>query len=302
MTITPNSLKLLQEYRTYRPKPIQDKTFNNYIYVFETIEKEIKADLSNIEIQKLIKLLRKADITTAIKLKFISLMKIIRNTDDFDKYIEELTTQLKEQSKTNTKKQMNNNNVDYNQLKELLKTLEGEDYILLYILLNYGVRNKDLVIEITDDPNLINGVLQGNINKNILYFQSKGKIPLKPNMSQGGETPYKLYYARNDYKTDTRYGVIKINITDKKFMSIVRTLNINDFVFIKRTNKPYDESEMSNLLKRTFNKYIKNSNLTEGLIYKIQVEHLNKTENHKRLKQLSQTRPHTLAVQYSNYE
>lgn len=285
MTITQTSLKLLQEYRTYRPKPIQDKTFNNYIYVFETIEKEIKADLSNIEIQKLIKLLRKADITTAIKLKFISLMKIIRNTDDFDKYIEELTTQLKEQSKTNTKKQMTNNNVDYSQLKELLKKLEGVDYILLYILLNYGVRNKDLVIEITDDPNLINGVLQGNINKNILYFHSG-----------------KLYYARNDYKTDTRYGVIKINITDKKFMGIVRTLNINDFVFNKRTNKPYDETEMSNLLKRTFNKYIKNSNLTEGLIYKIQVEHLNQTENHKRLKQLSQTRPHTLAVQYSNYE
>lgn len=285
MTITQTSLKLLNDYRTYRPKPIQDKTFNNYIYVFETIEKQITADLSNIEIQKLIKLLRKADITTAIKLKFISLMKIIRNTDDFDKYIEELTTQLKEKSKANTKKQMSNNNVDYNQLKELLKTLEGVDYILLYILLNYGVRNKDLVIEITDDPNLINGVLQGNINKNILYFQSG-----------------KLYYARNDYKTETTYGVIKINITDKKFMGIVRTLNINDFVFNKRTNKPYDDTEMSNLLKRTFNKYIKNSNLTEGLIYKIQVEHLNKTENHKRLKQLSQTRPHTLAVQYSNYE
>lgn len=285
MTITDKSLKLLNEYRSDRPKPIQDKTFNNYIYVFETIEKQITADLSKIEIQKLIKLLRKADITTAIKLKFISLMKIIRNTDDFDKYIEELTTKLKEQSKTLTKKQMTNNPVHYNQLKELLKTLEGVDYILLYILLNYGVRNKDLVIEITDDPNLINGVLQGNINKNILYFQSG-----------------KLYYARNDYKTDTRYGVIKINITDKKFMQIVRTLNINDFVFNKRTNKPYDESEMSNLVKRTFNKYIKNSNLTEGLIYKIQVAHLNTTENHKRLKELSQTRPHTLAVQYSNYE
>lgn len=285
MTITDKSLKLLQEYRSDRPKPIQDKTFNNYIYVFETIEKEIKTDLSKIDIQKLINLLKKSTITIAIQLKFISLMKIIRNTDDFDKYIEELTTKLKEQSKTNTKTQMINNQVNYNDLLELLKTLEGEDYILLFILLKYGVRNKDLIIEITDDPNIINGVLQGNINKNILYFQSG-----------------KLHYARNDYKTDTRYGVIKINITDKKFMGIVKNLNVNEFVFNKRTNKPYEESEMSNLVKRTFNKYIKNSNLTEGLIYKIQVAHLNTTENHKRLKQLSQTRPHTLAVQYSNYE
>lgn len=285
MTITDKSLKLLQEYRSDRPKPIQDKTFNNYIYVFETIEKEIKTDLSKIDIQKLINLLKKSTITTAIQLKFISLMKIIRNTDDFDKYIEELTTKLKDQSKTNTKTQMINNQVGYNDLLELLKTLEGEDYILLFILLKYGVRNKDLIIEITDDPNIINGVLQGNINKNILYFQSG-----------------KLYYARNDYKTDTRYGVIKINITDKKIMTIVRSMNVNEFVFIKRTNKPYEESEISNLVKRTFNKYIKNSNLTEGLIYKIQVAHLNTTENHKRLKQLSQTRPHTLAVQYSNYE
>lgn len=287
MGITDKNYELLTEYRETRLKPIQDKTFDNYIYIFEKVEDIIKQqnkDLKKIKVDTLLKDLRNSNLSVAVQLKFILIMKHIRDSEEFEKYTEELSNKLKAEVKTNTQKKLNTTITTFTDLTTLLKTLENQDYLLLFILLNYGVRNKDLIIDYTNDMNVIEGVLNGRIQKNIMFFDKST-----------------LYYVRNDYKTRERYGVLKIKITDKTFKSIVKKLDYG-FVFNKRNGNSYEENEIGNLIKRTFNHYIEGSNLTEGIIYKIQVQHYGVLENNKRLKQLAQSRPHTLGVQFSNYE
>lgn len=287
MGITDKNYELLTEYRETRLKPIQDKTFDNYIYIFEKVEDIIKQqnkDLKKIKVDTLLKDLRNSNLSVAVQLKFILIMKHIRDSEEFEKYTEELSNKLKAEVKTNTQKKLNTTITTFTDLTTLLKSLENMDYLLLFILLNYGVRNKDLIIDYTNDMNVIEGVLNGRIQKNIMFFDKST-----------------LYYVRNDYKTRERYGVLKIKITDKTFKSIVKKLDYG-FVFNKRNGNSYEENEIGNLIKRTFNHYIEGSNLTEGIIYKIQVQHYGVLENNKRLKQLAQSRPHTLGVQFSNYE
>lgn len=287
MGITDKNYELLTEYRETRLKPIQDKTFDNYIYIFEKVEDIIKQqnkDLKKIKVDTLLKDLRNSNLSVAVQLKFILIMKHIRDSEEFEKYTEELSNKLKAEVKTNTQKKLNTTITTFTDLTTLLKSLENMDYLLLFILLNYGVRNKDLIIDYTNDMNVIEGVLSGRIQKNIMFFDKST-----------------LYYVRNDYKTRERYGVLKIKITDKTFKSIVKKLDYG-FIFNKRNGNSYEENEIGNLIKRTFNHYIEGSNLTEGIIYKIQVQHYGVLENNKRLKQLAQSRPHTLGVQFSNYE
>ncbi len=298
MGITDKNYELLTEYRETRLKPIQDKTFDNYIYIFEKVEEIIKQqnkDLKKIKVDTLIRDLRNSNLSVAVQLKFILIMKHIRDSEEFEKYTEELSNKLKAEVKTNTQKKLNTTITSFTDLTTLLKSgvlpphdkgkgIAPYDYLLLFILLNYGVRNKDLIIDYTNDMNVIEGVLSGRIQKNIMFFDKST-----------------LYYVRNDYKTRERYGVLKIKITDKTFKSIVKKLDYG-FIFNKRNGNSYEENEIGNLIKRTFNHYIEGSNLTEGIIYKIQVQHYGVLENNKRLKQLAQSRPHTLGVQFSNYE
>ena len=316
MGITDKNYELLTEYRETRLKPIQDKTFDNYIYIFEKVEDIIKQqnkDFKKIKVDTLIRDLRNSNLSVAVQLKFILIMKHIRDSEEFEKYTEELSNKLKAEVKTKTQKKLNTTITTFTDLTTLLnsgvssrgfvparqKVLKEEflyphddkgngitsyDYLLLFILLNYGVRNKDLIIDYTNDMNVIEGVLSGRIQKNIMFFDKST-----------------LYYVRNDYKTRDRYGVLKIKITDKTFKSIVKKLDYG-FIFNKRNGNSYEENEIGNLIKRTFNHYIEGSNLTEGIIYKIQVQHYGVLDNNKRLKQLAQTRPHTLGVQFSNYE
>ena len=71
----------------------------------------------------------------------------------------------KERTKTQTKETL----VSYQDLVSLLKKLNGMDYMLLYLLTEYGVRNMDLIIDYTNDKNVINGVEKGNIEKPLQY-------------------------------------------------------------------------------------------------------------------------------------
>lgn len=289
MTITDNSLKMLNKYRKDRPKPITDKTFNNYVSVFEAVERNIQADFSTIDQNKLVALLKKSNLSTTAQSKFLILLNAIRKRNEFEKYLLELNTTIASNTKQRTQSQLSKTNISYKDLISLLSTftgplskLEGHQYILLYLLLAFGVRNTDLIVEITDDPIVIDNVLNGSLTKNILYFKND-----------------KLFYTRNNYKNKATYGVITLQLDDPKFKEIVRSLD-DGFVFVKRTGTAYDETEMGNLIKRTLNKYFKNSNLTESIIYKIQTQHF--SNNPRRQTELARTRPHSLTTQYNNYE
>lgn len=282
MTITDNSLKILNQYRQSRPKPITDKTFKNYVSVFEAVERQIKADFMTIDEDKLVALLKKSNLSTTAQSKFLILLNAIRKRNEFEKYLLSLNSKIASNTKERTQSQLSQSNVSYSDLTGLLPTLEGTQYILLYLLLAFGVRNTDLIVGITSNRNVIDNVLDGTLNTNILYFKDE-----------------KLFYTRNNYKNKSTYGVITLEIKDEKFKDIVRSID-DGFIFVKRTGTPYDETEMGNLIKRTLNKYFKNSNLTESIIYKIQTQHF--ANNPKRQTELAKSRPHSLTTQFNNYE
>ena len=79
-------------------------------------------------------------------------------------------------------------------LAEYWKAKNYREYAILYLLLNYNTRNKDLVAKTTTDLKKVDAT------SNWLYIRSKSVV-----------------YFRNDYKTKARYGPKKHVIYSKYF-------------------------------------------------------------------------------------
>ena len=278
--------QLLQSYVDKRE--LKQTTINNYKFVFTKIQNALtNHNIKDNTIKYLVKDLNKSNLPKTTINKFYSIYKNM--ITDKDKALLDLETiknkkvidmDTKERTKTQTKETI----VSYQDLVNLLKKLNGMDYMLLYLLTEYGVRNMDLIIDYTNDKNVINGVEKGNIEKNIMYFKGN-----------------KLFYTRNDYKTKDKYGVLTYEIKDKKFKSIMKELEVDNFVFEDRNGNPYDTSTIGNLIKRTFNKFIQGSNLSESKIYKIMIDNHNVLENQDRIIELAQSRGHDLNTQEKYY-
>jgi len=278
--------QLLQSYIDTRE--LKQTTINNYKFVFTKIQNALtNHNIKDNTIKYLVKDLNKSNLPKTTINKFYSIYKNM--ITDKDKALLDLETiknkkaidiDTKERTKTQTKETI----VSYQDLVSLLKKLNGMDYMLLYLLTEYGVRNMDLIIDYTNDKNVINGIEKGNIEKNIMYFKGN-----------------KLFYVRNNYKTKDKYGVLTYEIKDKKFKSIMKELEENTFLFEDRNGKPFDETTIGNHIKRTFNKYIKGSNLIESKIYKIMIDNHNVLENQERIIELAQSRGHDLNTQEKYY-
>jgi len=197
-----------------------------------------------------------------------------------DKYIK-----INNENKAKTNQNLiNDSNMTFDKLNDLLDNLSGQDYLLYFILINFSVRNQDLIIEYTNKKKLINEVLKDKINKNIIFKSKNGYI-----------------YIRNDYKTKSQYGLQKHIITDPKFISIIEDFPINEPLFKNRTGQPYKNNQISNFIKAVGNRYIKNSNLSQQLIYKIIESHYENKNDYKRLSEIAANRGHSLDVQKSSY-
>jgi len=179
---------------------------------------------------------------------------------------------------------INESQMTFDKLNDLLDILTGQNYLLYFILLNFNTRNQDLIIENTNKKKIINEVLKDKINKNII-FKSKNEY----------------IYIRNDYKTKSQYGVKKHVINDPKFIEIIEDFPINEPLFKNRTGQGYKTNQISNLIKAVGNKYIKNSNLSQQLIYKIVNNHYETNNDHKKILEIAANRGHSLDVQKSNY-
>lgn len=84
------------------------------------------------------------------------------------------------------------------------------EYIINYLLVNYFVRNQDLLFEIVNrKKDMVDS------SKNYMWLPKNGK---------------KIQYVRNDYKTANVYGRKSIDITDPKFiLAIKRVFNCQKY-------------------------------------------------------------------------
>jgi len=280
--------QMLNTYINSRPSVLTKTTISNYVSLVKRVQNIMPKSKSIQEhtIQEIISALYKSTMPSSMVAKFLLIYKQFVDevgASVIDKHLIKLSKETTEHIKTRTKNQLDKSEVKYKDLLELLEKLTGEDYLMLYLLTKYGVRNKDLVAIYTDDKELINQVLNGVVRQNIFYFLDD-----------------KLYYSRSNYKTFDNYGTITIHIKDDKFITILKTIKeIGDDIFVKKNGNSFGEAEIHNLIKRRLNKHLEKSNLSEGLIYKMIVEHF-KGDDAKLLK-ISKTRGHMSATQENNY-
>jgi len=144
-------------------------------------------------------------------------------------------------------------------IDELYKNKKYLQYILNYLILNYGVRNADLLIVLDNKPK--------NDNKNYLSIIKN-----------------KVYYIRNNYKTVSTYGKQTHEIIDPKFKKAVKELKKEIKKDYTIFNKPLDEiKQISNTLKRLLI-------LSEGDAFKMLIDNFYQLKDTAKINELSKTR------------
>ena len=94
--------------------------------------------------------------------------------------------------------------VDFKQmLNTYYRNKDYKNFVILYLLLNYNTRNKDLVLRVVKDEDDINQ------KENFIFIRDKDVV-----------------YIRNDYKTKDKYGTKRYIIKAKKFFTAVQDLDI----------------------------------------------------------------------------
>ncbi len=106
-----------------------------------------------------------------------------------------------------------------------------KNFVILYLLLNYNTRNKDLVVRVTNDQADLNP------NENFIFIRDKDVI-----------------YIRNDYKTKDTYGMKQDIIKSRKFFNAIKEVdslleyNNNLDRQVKAVTKGINQSTMFKML------------------------------------------------------
>ena len=159
-------------------------------------------------------------------------------------------------------------------LLDKLKELKGVQYIINYLFINYGLRNKDVNLKVISDepPKDDENYLVRNKKTATLYIR--------------------------DYKTDGKYGDKVIKFKDKRFLDELKNLNIDDdkYLLSKRNGEKMKLS--------TFNEKIKGEsimNLGETKIFKILIGDLIDKKDYDEIEKLVQSRGTSLNTILKSY-
>jgi len=107
------------------------------------------------------------------------------------------------QQKKNEKLKSNLPDIDFKQmLSKYYKDKDYKNFVILYLLLNYNTRNKDLVARV------VNNEADINQKENFLFIREKDVV-----------------YIRNDYKTNDTYGMKQDVIVAKKLFNAVKEVD-----------------------------------------------------------------------------
>ena len=262
--------------QSFQNKTISDNTKRNYNYAYDKLmnitNNELISDLKDYHIVRLMKTL---DIPPMSKNGMISVAINIlkaynKPTSSLEKYRETLKTEhyTNKKNDTTTMEKL----VSIKQLKDYTKKLykDGKyiDFIINYLLLNYGVRNQDL------DLMLVSNKSQVNDSDNFIYSTTKYVVVII-----------------NKYKTSSSYG-------KKKF-----TIYNNDM--IRSVNKLLgDNTELKLINAIDINGYVQSRTLNsigETLMFKSIIAELAKQNKIDEIKKLSKTRGSDVNTIFKDY-
>ena len=163
--------------------------------------------------------------------------------------------------------------IDY--IMEQLNNLNGIRFILNYLMINHGLRNKDINLKFVKS-------LPENKSEN--YLMLKGK---------------NIILDINDYKTEDKYGTKEIKISDEKFVNEIKKMKLDDGDYIlpmKNGDKIKNTSTFNDkVLNLTIDK------LGQNKLVKIKIKDLLNNKSFDTLEQISKDRGTSLDVLLKSY-
>ena len=168
--------------------------------------------------------------------------------------------------------------VPYEELLVKLDAMTGRDYIMNYMWVKHGLRNKDINVAVTRKK-------LKEITENIVVSNPSSKTP-------------KATYYITDYKTANTYGDKSIVIKDERFFKELSDLGLknNQYLFAKQDGTKATVNYMNVLAsRRSINQY------GEARIAKILIKHLLDHKQYGTIETLSKQRGTALSTIYSSY-
>ena len=183
----------------------------------------------------------------ASRYTYINIPIIVKNHFGYDaNLLIEERENLKAQRDGHTEAKKSDDTIVYYDLNCIHKDIERlaqsgdkQAYVINYLLYNYGVRNKDLDVFITNDKSAINS------DENFLLVGPKS-----------------VKWMRNNYKTKANYGTKEIIIKNATFLRVIKLLPNNSYLL---------SFEGTHIASSSLDKFIKTRtihNLTESQVFK----------------------------------
>ena len=267
---------LIQKYLEHikSEKKVSEQTIKTY----ENIGKNIPFNLLNSQPTIIKKLKDLYDNPNTLQL-YLNMIILVRkfNDEEVDKLIKfrnSLSDSIKQTRKDNLDK-MDDKLPSLDHIKDSLDELTGIRYVINYIMINHGLRNKDINLK------FVNVVPE---DKEENYIMQKGK---------------NVILNINDYKTDKTYNAKEIKINNSKFLKELKSLNLKDGDYMLHMK---NGEKISNII--TFNDRILKltiDKLGQNRLVKIVVKDLLNKKDFEKLDQISKDRGTSMEVLLKSY-
>lgn len=271
-----NNSDLIKEYLEHikKEKSVSENTIKTYKNIGESLPFSLITS-QPVLIKKLKDLYSNPN-TLQLYLNMIILVRRFKDidTEKLIKFRNSLRDEIIETRKANLDK-LDDSLPKLNVIMDELNDLTGIRYVLNYLIIEHGLRNKDLNLQFVK-------TLPKDKTDN--YILNKGKY---------------ILLDINDYKTAETHGNKQIKITDEKFINEFKSLNLkNEDYLLSKKNK----SKITNI--STFNDKVLNltiMKLGQNKIIKIVIRNLLNNKKFQKLEQLSNDRGTSLAVLLKSY-
>lgn len=253
---------------------VSPQTQKTYLQISNTLPISILTTQSTI-IKKLNELYNNPN-TKALYLNMIILVRR-HNEEETDKLIK-FRNSLRDDIIKIRKEKMSETKNDlpsYDELLGKLNEMSGVNYIINYLFVKYGLRNKDVNLK------FVSKLPKDKEDENYLVY-NKNKAVLDI----------------NDYKTDKTFGNKSIIITDKRFIQELKDLKLDDGEYlIKKKNG--DKLKMSSFNERILNMSI--DKMGEAKIFKVLIAHLLDKKDFKKIEELVASRGTSISTIMKSY-
>lgn len=257
-------------------KKVSEGTITTYKNVGESLPFNLLSNQTTI-IKKLKELYSNPN-TLQLYLNIIILVRRFANeeTDKLIKLRNSLKDEIVKIRKENLDK-LDDKLPNFEYVKTELDNLNGIRYLLNYLIIEHGLRNKDMNLKFVKTlPEIAD--------------RDENYILLKPK---------EVLLNINDYKTEESYGSKQFKIKDMKFIEELKKLNLkpNDYLFAKKNGDKINNTS-------TFNDKILNltiDRLGQNKLFKIVIKHLLNNKSFDKLEQLSNDRGTSLEVLLKSY-